>query len=162
MDPLGMVIGVLIAAVLVVVAVYFAWRQQTTLHEMGFNTGLTQDHRHYLLRQCQRRIFGSFLLVLLAAMMIGSLFLDFDPQQIAANAGPPLERDAVVKQSVQFLSFYFISMLLVLMAILIVAVIDFWATARFSFRQQKQLLQEHQEMLQAELMEHRNRRSELN
>ena len=94
------------------------------------------------------------LLLLLAAMMVGSLFLDLTP---GAHAD---EQEA--KQSVRFLSFYLMSMLLVLLVILVVAVVDFWATAKHGFQQQKQLLQEHREALEAELMEHRIRRSELN
>lgn len=154
MDPLGIFIGAVLSAVLVIVAFYFAIQQRTTLQSLQFDDKLTQEHRHYLLKRCYRRSFGSLLLLVLAAMMVGSLFLDMTPGEHA--------NEAEAKQSVRFLGFYFASMLLVLLSILVLAVVDFWATAKHGFRQQKQLLQEHREMLEAELLEHRHRQSDLN
>ena len=143
MDPLGITFGIVIVGVLIASAVFFAWRQIAILRTLGAKT--PADQRRYLLRQSLRRLFGSLLFSVLADMMIGALFLDFDPE-------PQLDR-AAAKQSVQFLSFYVMAMLLVLLVILILAVVDFWATARFSFQQQKQLLQEHQDMIEADLWE---------
>jgi hypothetical protein len=42
---------------------------------------------------------------------------------------------------------------------LAVAVFDFWDTARFGVQQQKLLFQQHQEMLEAELAEHKYRQN---
>ena len=87
---------------------------------------------------------------LLAAMLIGSVFLDYDPLRMSPDDVPQVDRETA-KQAVRFLSFYMMTMLLLLMVILTLAVFDFWATARNSIRLQKQLLHEHQEMLEAEL-----------
>jgi hypothetical protein len=48
------------------------------------------------------------------------------------------------------------------MVMLALAVIDFWSTARYGMQQQKRLMQEHQEMLAAELEEHRHRQAGMN
>jgi len=151
-EPLGIVVGAVIAAVLVLVAAYFVWRQRAVLRTLHYEEDFAPEQRRYLIKQSHRRIFGSVLLLLLAAMMVGSLFLDLTP--VHAN-----EQEA--KQSLRFLSFYIMSMLLVLLVILVLAVVDFWATAKHGFQQQKKLLQDHREALEAELMEHRIRRSEI-
>ena len=154
--PLGMTVGVLIAVALIAVAAYFAWRQRVTLQILRFDLRLTRDHRNYLLHQVWRRLFGSLLLFLLAVMLVGSLFLDYEPQDVLQ-----VEPEAA-KQAVRFLSGYVMAMLLLLMVMLTVAVFDFWATARFGVQQRKQLVLEHQELLEAELTALRHRRSELN
>ena len=161
MDPLGTTLGILIAFVMLAVALYFGWRQQLILQTLHFDPQIPRDQRLYLSRQCWRRLFGSLVLVLLAAMLIGSVFLDYDPLRMSPDDVPQVDGETA-KQAVRFLSFYMMTMLLVLMVILTLAVFDFWATARNSIRLQKQLLHEHQEMLEAELEEHRHRRSELN
>lgn len=153
MDPLGIIVGAIIAAVLVVVAAYFVVRQRATLRSLHFDDTLSAEQRRYYLKQCHRRIFGSVMMLVLASLMIGSFFLDLSPAHADKEEA---------KQSLQFLSLYVMTMVLVLLVILILAIIDFWATAKFSFRAQKELLQEHREMLEAELMEHRHRQSDLN
>jgi MFS superfamily sulfate permease-like transporter len=119
------------------------------------------DQRRYLTKQCWRRLFSAIVLVVLAAMLVGSVFLNYNPLEMSPEQVPQVDREAA-KPAVQFLSFYFITMLLLLMLLLTLAVVDFWATARFGMRQQKQLFQEHQEMLAAELEEYRHRQSGLN
>jgi len=66
------------------------------------------------------------------------------------------------KQATRFLIIYWMALLLLVMAVLALAVFDLWATVRHGVQQQKQLFQEHQEMLEAELEEHRHRQSEMN
>jgi hypothetical protein len=153
-EPLGITIGIMIAGVLIASAAFFAWRQTVILRTLGADVEVPPDQRQrrYLLKQCSRRLFGSLLLFVLAGMMIGALFLDFDPD-------PQVDR-AAAKQTVQFLSFYVMAMLLVLLVILILAIVDFWAIARFSLQQRKQLLLEQQQMLEADLWEHQHRISE--
>jgi len=152
MDPVATTIGFIIAGVLVMLAAYFAWLQGATLRVVHFDTKLSAEHRLYLIRQCQRRFVGSLLLLILAALMVGSLFLDFSPEADANHEA--------ARQSIRFLTIYVAVMIVVLLVILVVAIVDFSATARFSIRQQKQLLQEHQEMLAADLIAHRHRTSE--
>lgn len=153
-----MTLGILIALVLSAAAAYFAMTQWRVLQTL--DAKLAADQRRYLIKQCWRRLFGSVVMILLAAMLVGSVFLDYDP--LAGRAGEfEIDREAA-KPAVRFLSFYLMTMMLLLMVILTLAVFDFWATARHGVRQQKQLFLEHQEMLAAELEEQRHRQSEMN
>jgi hypothetical protein len=154
LTPLDIAVGLAAAAVLLAVAFYFARRQRIVLQHMRFDAALTKDHRRYLLKQCWRRFFSSLLLVILAVMLVGSLFLDYEPR-------PDVDREAA-RESVPFLIAYVIAMLLIVMAILLVAAFDFLATARFGVEQRKQLIQEHQELLAAELAQLRHRRADMN
>jgi uncharacterized membrane protein YedE/YeeE len=156
-DPLGTTLGILIAVVLVLVAGYFIHRQRLTLQSLRADTNMPTEQRRYLYKQSWRRMFGAVLLILLGAMMLGSVFLDYEPQP--GEGG--VDKEAA-KQAVRFLSFYLMTMLLVLMVILSLAVLDFWAIARFSVYQQKQLIQEHHAMLEADLLEYKHRQSESN
>jgi hypothetical protein len=149
------------AIVLVGMALYFGWRQRAAQQAMAFNTNVSREQRLYVLRQTQRRFFGSALLMVLAGLLIGSLFLDYDVLRRPINEVPLAEQEAA-KEIVRLVSFYWMSFLLLLMALLALAVIDLWATARHGVQMQKKLFQEHQEMLKADLAEHRQRRAEMN
>ena len=96
--------------------------------------------------------FGSLVLVLLAVMLFGSLFLDYEPFRMPAEELPQAEQQAD-KQATRFLVIYWMALLLLVMAVLALAVFDLWATVRHGVQQQKQLFQDHQEMLEAELEE---------
>jgi hypothetical protein len=149
-DPLATTIGLLIAAVLIALALYFGWRQTLTWRAVRADARMPAEQRRFLLKQFQRRLLGSILLLALAGLMIGALFLDFEPQG---------DQEAA-KKTVRFLGAYVIAMLLVVLVMLVLAIVDFWATARFSFQQQKRLFQEHHEKLEADLWELQHRLSE--
>lgn len=161
MSAVGITFGLLLAAVLVVVSFYFIWRQRRLRQAVDADPRLEPDQRAYYAKQSRRRLFGAVLLILLAVMLVGSLFLDYDPLQLSEENVPQVDEETA-KQATRFLVFYFMSMLLILMVILAFAVLDFWATARFGMQQQKRLFEEHQQALGAELAAHKQRQSDLN
>ena len=87
-------------------------------------------------------------------MLIGLLFFEYDPDRLKAD-----NPNADGKQAMRFLSYYLITMLMVLMVLLVQAVLDFWATTRFGLIQQKQLAKQHLQGLKADLLEQRDRQS---
>jgi len=156
-----MTVGIVIAAVLLAIAVFFIVRQRQTLRTVRADAAMPEDQRQYLLRQCQRRTFGSVLLILLAGMLVGSLFFDYEPIRKPIDEVPVVEQEAA-KQAVRLVGVYWMAFLLMLMALMVLAVADFWATARFSVQQQRQLFQQHRDMLEAELTEHKYRQGNSN
>jgi hypothetical protein len=162
LDPIGTIFGILISATLLVVACYFIWRQGQTMRELAAqHATIPSEQRRFLRKQCWRRLFGAAMLVVLACMLFGSVFLDYDPLRLSPDNVPQVDHETA-RQAVGFLTFYLMTMLLILMAILTLAVLDFWAIARFGVQQQKQLAQEHQQLLEADLAAQKYRRSELN
>jgi uncharacterized membrane protein YjgN (DUF898 family) len=161
LDALATTVGSFIAVVMIAAAVCFTWRQGLTLQILRLDSKIPHGQRTYLFKQCWRRLFGSFVLAVLAVMLFGSLFLDYEPHRKAMDELPQAEQEAA-KQAFQFITLYWMALLLLVMTVLALAVFDLWATARHGVQQQKQLFQEHQEMLEAELEEHRHRRSGMN
>lgn len=161
MNTFEITLGISIAGIIFAVAVYFIWRQRQTLQNVRTDPKLPLDQRRYLARQCMRRLFGSFIMILLASMLMGSLFLDYDPLGEPLEKLPLADQDAA-KEVLRLVSIYWMTLLMLVMAVLALAVFDLWATARHGRRQAKQLLLEHQEALEAELTEYRHRRAEMN
>ena len=161
MNALEMTLGIAIAIIIIAVAIYFIWRQRWTLHNVRTDPKMPLEQRGYLARQSMRRLFGSFVLILLAFMLVGSLFLDYAPLREPFENLPAADKE-VAKEAFRFVSIYWMTLLMLVMAVLALAVFDLWATARHGRRQAKQLLQEHQEALEAELTEYRHRRAEMN
>ncbi len=159
MDPLGTTLGIGIAIGLAVASGYFIRQQRQTMARLlAIDAKITLEQRRFLVTQCRRRFFGAVLLMVLACMLFGSVFLDYDPLRMSPENVPQVD-DEAAKQSVRFLSLYLATMLLTLMAIFTLAALDFWAVARYGVRQQKQLALEHQELLAAELAAHKQRQS---
>src|SRR5207302_1055654 len=125
MDTLEMTVAMLIAAVLVAVAAFFIVRQQQTLRTVRAGAAMPAEQVRYLLRQSQRRLFGSILLFLLAGMLVGSLFLDYEPLRKPIEQIPPEQQEAA-KQAVRVVTIYWMAFLMVLLAVLALAVLDFW------------------------------------
>ncbi|MBM3997856.1 MAG: hypothetical protein FJ303_27500 [Planctomycetes bacterium] len=132
----------IIAAGIISAAGYFAWAQHLTLRVLNFDVELPDEERRFSLSQCWRRLFGSLVLAVLGGMLAGALFFDYDPRTIS-------------RDDARFLIFYVMTMLLLLLVIMVLAVFDFWATARHTISQQKNLLREQQEILEAELEAYR-------
>ena len=148
MDAIELTVGILIAIVLIAAAAYFAYRQRVTLQFLRSDPQIPPDQGRHLFKQCWCRLFGSLVLFVLAGMIVGSLFLDYDLIRQPFDQLPPAEQEAA-KNAFRLISVYWMSLLLLLMAVMALAVFDLWATARFGVQLQKQLIQEHQEMLAA-------------
>jgi hypothetical protein len=160
-EPLEITVALLIAALLCAVAVFFIVRQSQTLRIVRADADMPAEQRAYLWRQFQRRLVGSILLILLAGLLVGSLFLDYEPLRKPIEQ-VPLEQQEAAKQAARIISIYWMTFLMVLLVLLAVAVFDFWDTARFGVQQHKLLFQQHQEMLEAELAEHKYRQNNSN
>jgi hypothetical protein len=156
MSTLEMTLGAAFAIATIAVALFFIVSQQHTLRRLRMDNHAPPEVRRFLIRQAVRRTFGCVMLILLALMVLGSLFLDYEPLNRPIHELPPDEQ-AAAKDALRFLTTYMAILLLVLLAVMILAVFDLWATFRHSIWQQKQLVQEHQAKLEAELAEYRRR-----
>ncbi|HZZ77116.1 MAG TPA: hypothetical protein VFE62_01275 [Gemmataceae bacterium] len=161
MDTVELTVCIAIAVVLVGVAAFFFVRQRQTLQSVHADASMSEEQRRYLLTQARRRIAGSVLLLILAGMLVGSLFFDYEPLRTKIHELPAEQQEAA-KYAVRVFGVYWMAFLFVLLALMALAVFDFWATARFSVQQQRQLFQQHQDMLEAELTEHRYRQDNSN
>jgi hypothetical protein len=155
-------------AVLVVallgLAGYILVRQHQTRRLLQQPGGVPEEDREHLRRQVRRRTVSAVLMVLLAGMLVGYFFLHASykelEDQIDGRAGQP-DAPAVPpehKAFVRFFAGYWATALFVLLGILFLAVIDFWAIARHGLRSHRRLQADHRDKLRAELERYRQRR----
>jgi hypothetical protein len=149
------------AIAMIAAAVYFIRGQRISLRKLRADLKVPSAQRRYIIKQSVRRQFGSCLLILLAGMMMGSLFIDYELLRTPLEEVPPADQEAA-KQAFRFISIFWMTFLMILMAVMALAILDLWATMRHGVHERKQLLQENQEMLEAELEELRHRRAEMN
>jgi hypothetical protein len=160
-NPVELVLGVGLAGLLVGVAIYYAWRQRRVTRQVRFDSDLSLEDRRFLHRQTIRRITCSVLMIGLAAMLVGWFFLEPDLRAIRPVAeGAKMTDDE--RESLQFITAYVIFALFLFMAIMVLALLDVMATARFARRHQRQLEQNRREVLAAEVSRMRQQRHELN
>ncbi|MCI0680738.1 MAG: hypothetical protein L0Y71_01425 [Gemmataceae bacterium] len=153
-------IGITLATILVVVAVYFGWRQRSTLAQLRHDVHIAPEDRLYYVRQIRRRLICSVLLVLLAGMVVGWFLLNRDVAALRPAAGEPLTEEA--KASIRFIATYWIVALGLVLVILVLACFDFMATARFGMRRMRQLENDRRTILEMEAAKLRRRRQEMN
>jgi hypothetical protein len=162
MDLVELTFVIALAGLLVGIAVYFALRQTQTLRQLRHDPELSIEDRRYLYRQVVRRLVGSALLLVLAAFLIGCVFLLEPGLESLRPANPDAEVPQSAKDSLRPWALYVIGGLLVLLMLMILAVYDLFATARFGARHHRQLEDDRRAVLQAEVERFRRDRHGLN
>jgi len=142
------IFGVTLVLILLGSAGYFAWRQKRTLRSLADPNMLTPEDRLYVHKQVRRRMLSSVLMVALAGMLIGWFFIGRELNQPAPPR--PVEGQAKPDASVHLITLYVIVALLILFGIVILAITDLMATARFGLRHQRRLENERREMLETQ------------
>jgi hypothetical protein len=166
--------GILLVLLLVGLAGYFTWRQLQTRRALAndrrvgvpplggqspANAGtpilLSSEERGFLIRQMRRRLTCSVLMFLFAAMLIGWYFIESNlpDLKVAAEEAPGKTHPLV-----ELLALYWILALCVLFAIVALAGMDFFATARYAMHQRKLLEAERRAALEIEVARLRKQR----
>jgi hypothetical protein len=159
-----LVYGILIVAVLVGLALYYAWRQWQTLGKLR-SADVPPDEYLFLRNQAYRRLAGCALMLLLAGLFVGLLFLEkpaaelvgFGEEARARDEHP--EMDAAQKSFFRFYGGYTIVVLLVLMAIIGLAGYEIFAIRRFSLHHLKKIQAERRAMIESETARIRSERN---
>jgi hypothetical protein len=156
---LEMIFAGLIVVVLISVAVYYGPRQWQALRKLRTENDLDAADRRYIRHQAWRRLINSGLMLLLAALLVGSYIVGQERQAAemgarsanrpdnAAGAGPSAEQE-------RFLNRYsttWILIGLVLLAILCLAFADLWAIRSFGIRHYRKIQADRREVIQREV-----------
>jgi hypothetical protein len=142
---LDQIIGIVLAAGLLGVAGLFAWRQKRALVALREQDIQTAADRRYHRNQSRRRIAYCVLMTLCAVMIAGWFVFEDE-----------------LRRSAEWSVLYWIAVLLLVLAILLLAAFDFWAIARYGLRHHHQIQADRQAMLEvqaARLRQQRNGRS---
>ncbi len=158
----------LLIGVLLALAGYYAWRQVQTLRRLRRDENLSPEDRQYVRGQALRRLACSGLMIVFAGLLAGSFDIEFRAQDLvnlgdAAKArGEQTNLDPEQQRFFNFYTLYWISALLVLLAMVGTALYDLLAIRRFGRRQFHKLQADRRAMIErqaARVREERNGRN---
>jgi hypothetical protein len=142
-----LLIGFLLICCLLGLAGYFAWQQFVVRRGLALDRTLLAEERRYLIWQTRRRLICSVLMFLLAGFLVGWYFIDRNlPELQALAAAEPGKTHPLL----ELVAFYWAAALLNLFTIIILAAMDFFATARHGMHQRKLLEIERRTTLEME------------
>ena len=147
MTPTQIVFGSSLVAILLGLAVYYARKQLQVLKQTAGSAEAHSSEGVYLRRQAWRRLVCSALMVLLAVLLAGALLFLEEPAQRLAELGAEAAEAPEHRAFVNFLTYYWIVFLLLLLALVVLAGIDFWAVRRFGLRELKRIQDDRRAMI---------------
>jgi hypothetical protein len=155
------VFGIILVVVLLAMAGYFGWRQVLTLRTLPSSDTLSDEDRRYLRRQAWRRLTCSAIMVILAAMLAAHFKLEPGAIDLAnKRAENPAYQFTVEEQQTRFYyAVYWGIVLILLMSIIFLAAIDFFAIRRFGLRHYRQIQADRRAMIEGELTRIRSQRN---
>ncbi len=143
----------------------FGWRQLAVLRRLREGPELPADDARQLRRQAQRRLVSCGLLALLALLLAGAqLFLEeradvwIAQQKDQAPEGEPVEPTPEQRDFFRVYGVYWIVLLVVLLAVVVLAGIDLWETRGRGLRERRKLLDDQRVMLQRQVTRLRRER----
>jgi ABC-type Fe3+ transport system permease subunit len=154
-----------IVIILLLMAIYFGWRQWQTLGALRHGSQAPREERRYVHKQAWRRLVCSALMIVLAGLFLGYFeiggsvgrLVDIGEANRERNQQRPLTDEE--KAQVSNLTYLTIAMLSVVLAIFALAVADFVAIQRYGQRQYRQIQADRQAMLERELARYRGERN---
>jgi hypothetical protein len=155
------VVGLILAAGLVLVGTLTAQRQRHALRAMAEEPFLADEDRRYRRGQALRRMVTSALLVVVGGM-IGSYYLSGMDTRMDAipkdnkpgtppQEGEPDPQAESDKQFAKFVGFYWIGILGLVFVAVCLAVLDVWVTRKYWMARYKELKADHDAKLQRDL-----------
>jgi hypothetical protein len=153
-SPTQILSTALLALVLPALAAYYAWRQVQTLRGLRHDDTMPPEDRRYLRNQAWRRLACSALMVILAAMLAGSFFIEFRAQDLvnigdaahARNERPDLDPEQ--RSFFRFYTLYWVTALLVLLGMMGTALYEMVAIRRFGQRHFRKLQADRRAMIE--------------
>jgi hypothetical protein len=164
MDPNHFGFTIILVCLLLGLAAFFGRQQLRTLRGLK-SLELPADDRRYLRSQAYRRLVCSVLMLVIAGLLIGWVFLEADhrrleKEQIAAEAADPAAAPTQEHKDFGRLFVVYVSMaLMALLALLVLGTMDFWATARYGLSQHRKLIADRRAMLEEQMARRRQERN---
>jgi hypothetical protein len=162
----------LLAWILVVItfgiAVFFGRQQFQTLSWLRSRPELSESDRQYFRRQCWRRLLGCVLLVAIGALIAAFFVSGLDEWttrmgQIIDEKGVEVAKlDPEVQRMKNVFRWYIIVLMLLLLALVIVAGLDYWAIRKYGMRHLEQIKSDRRAMIEQELAELRKAKGNRN
>ncbi|MBA4063307.1 MAG: hypothetical protein C0501_06265 [Isosphaera sp.] len=153
-----MAVGLTFAVLLVVLGGWAGARQVRALRRVGAEPHLPDVDRRYLRGQGRRRLFAAGLLAAVGAM-IGYYYLSgMDARMDAIGAKG---RENVTDDDKDFyrrVGVYWIAVILLVVLVVLVAILDFWATRVYGMALYREIQADHDAKLQRDLAVYRRQK----
>jgi hypothetical protein len=156
-----------LVGLLLLLAGYYGWKSVRILRRTTPQYEMLPHERQFLRKQAWRRLINSVLTLLLAGLMAVPFLTGLQTraeqlgeervQMRVEGRSEPMTPEQ--KQFARFYASYWISTLLVLGAILLMAAIDVFATRHYAFTQLRQIQIERRAMIQRQLERWRQERN---
>ena len=164
MDWTQLLFGSLLVAVLLALAGYFTLAQFRTLRRLGAVKDMSAAERDYQRCQAWRRLLGCGLMVIFAGLLVGSFWLEKPAQEFIEQREAAADDESAVftpeqRDFARLFGWYWIALLVVLMAILTVAAVDLLATRSYGIRQFRQLQADRRAMIEHQAARLRHQRN---
>ena len=164
--PAGQVaFTIILAFVLLTMACYFGWRQVMALRSLRSPSETPAEDRLYIRQQAYRRLICSVLMFVLACLLAGSLAIEGQMQELVDRGEKNRERNEVRALNPEEQKFFdrwrifWAVTLLLLLGIMLLAAIDFFAIRRYSLRQFRQIQADHKLLIEGEIARIRSQRN---
>ena len=147
MTPAQIVFGAALVVILLGLAIVYARKQLRVLKQTAGSAAAQSSEGVYLRRQAWRRLVSCALMAVLAVLLAGAMLYLEGPAQQLADQGPDVAEEPAHRLFVNLYSYYWIGFLLLLLALVVLAGVDFWAVRRFGLRELKRLHEERRAMI---------------
>jgi hypothetical protein len=159
------IFGIVLVLVLLFVATLYIVRQILTLRRLRAAEEMALEERTYLHGRARRRLVTSLLLLLLGIMLAGALiYLEAPAHHLAVvrdamrQQGDAAPLDAEQRAFARVYLIFWILFLLILMAVIFLAALDYWATRRYALSQHRKIIDDRRAMIEREVSRLRQER----
>ncbi len=165
MEQGQLIFGIVIIVLLLGMAGFFGWRQWQTLRDLPLQVELSAEDRRYTRNQAWRRMLCSVLMVVLAALIGLSFYLQEPANQLGLQGqqnrerGDPRPLDPEQQRFFDIYWSFWGGTLLILLAIIVIAGIDFFAIRRYGRRHYRQIQADRRTMLENQIARIRSQRN---
>ena len=161
MQASQIVFGVLLTIILLGMAGFFGWRQLLTLRSLRSADNVSDEDRRYMSRQAWRRLTCSVIMVVLAGMLAMHYRLEPAANELAnkKQLDPAHEFTPAEEAFTRTYAVYWAIVLLLLLTIVVLAGVDFFAIRRFGLRHYREIQADRRAMIEGELSRIRSQRN---
>lgn len=160
------IFGVVLVVVLLSVAILYVVRQIVQLRRLRSSEEMALEERAYLHGRARRRLVTSLLLLVLGLMLAAALiYLEApahrlaDEQAAKEQQGDRTPLAPEKREFAQFYAWFWILFLLILMAVVFLAALDYWATRHYGLRQHRKIIDDRRAMIEREVSRLRQERN---
>lgn len=159
-----MVVGLILAAVLVLAGVLTALRQRRVLRALAEEPFVPPEDLAFRRKMARRRTVTSGLLLLIGALIAGYYLSGMDarmdaiaerPRGAGGAAVPPTDEE---KEFAKTVGFYWIGVMALVFVVMCAAVVDFYATRTYWLLRYREMKADHDTKLQRDLAVYRQQK----